>query len=283
MTRARQPIEALTALDADNLEMLDALVAASGWNQTADDWTLFAEQGTVQVMREASGRIIASGATLPMGDQAAWISMILVLPEVRGRGLGRRLFKRCLNVVQDAGRIAMLDATPAGEALYRQFGFTPLWRLTRWRREAVGDRPVAALIATSSDAVANRDAFIAIDAQALGFDRAAVIDHLLQRSGSRLAHRGDAFALIRTGRSALHIGPLVAPDEVSADALLSELLEGRTLPLLIDVPDDRPRLQQTLAVAGFVRQRGFARMAFGGRSPASQRALIHAIAGPEFG
>ena len=30
----------------------------------------------------------------------------------------------------------MLDATPAGEALYRSFGFQVLWRLTRWRREA---------------------------------------------------------------------------------------------------------------------------------------------------
>ncbi len=45
------PIEALTALDADTLAMLDALVAASGWNQTADDWALFAEQGKVRVMR----------------------------------------------------------------------------------------------------------------------------------------------------------------------------------------------------------------------------------------
>ncbi len=46
--------------------------------------------------------------------------MILVLPEMRGAGLGRAMFKRCLQAVQDAGRAAMLDATPAGEALYLQ-------------------------------------------------------------------------------------------------------------------------------------------------------------------
>ena len=89
--------------------------------------------------------------------------------------------------------------------------------------------------------------------------------------------------IVRTGRTAQHIGPLIAPDEASANALLGELLGDVTQPLLIDVPDDRPLLQQTLAAAGFVRQRGFARMALGGQGAGGRRKLIHAIAGPEFG
>lgn len=278
------PIEALTALDADTLAMLDALVAASGWNQTADDWALFAEQGKVRVMRAEDGRIVASGATLPMADHATWIGMILVLPEMRGAGLGRAMFKRCLQAVQDAGRAAMLDATPAGEALYLKFGFAPLWRLTRWRREAVdSQRPAASIANAHDDTAADLDGFLALDAEALGFARAAVMGHLLHRNGSRLAHRGDAFGVLRAGRSAQHIGPLLAQNEASANALLGELVGNITQPILIDVPDDRPLLQQSLAAAGFVRQRGFARMALGGQGTRGQGTLIHAIAGPEFG
>ncbi|MDM0017907.1 GNAT family N-acetyltransferase [Variovorax saccharolyticus] len=273
-------VETLAALDAGSLAMLDALVVASGWNQTADDWALFARHGSVHAVRDADGQIVASGAVLPLGASAAWISMILVAPGSRGLGLGRSVFEQCLRTVKAAGRIAMLDATPAGERLYLQYGFTPLWRLSRWHRGPV-DGSAATAAARSDDT--GFDALAALDAEALGLDRSAVLGELMRRADSRVVRHAQAFAVVRGGRIAHHVGPLVATDEVSAALLLRELTDGRTPALFVDVPDDRPLLRRQLAEAGFTLQRGFVRMAAGDAPARGQTAFIHAIAGPEYG
>ena len=109
-------VEALSPITPGIAPMLDALVAASGWNQTAHDWRLFERLGTVHGVRDNEGQLIASGAVLPM-DGVAWISMILVMPAARGQGLGRAVFAQCLAQVKSAGLVAMLDATPQGEPL----------------------------------------------------------------------------------------------------------------------------------------------------------------------
>ncbi|RZL63446.1 MAG: N-acetyltransferase [Variovorax sp.] len=274
---ARQ-VEALNALGDVDLATLGQLVADSGWNQTADDWALFATQGSIYVVRDADRRIVASGAVLPMGAKAAWISMVLVTPGARGQGVGRQVFAHCLEVVRQSGRTAMLDATPAGEALYRQFDFSPLWRLTRWQRAA---QPATspALHRESIDL----DALAALDADALGFARRAVLEDLADREGSRLLRRANGFAIVRAGRIAHQIGPLLATSEAAAAALLGDAAARLAGPVFVDVPDDRPALREWLAGAGFTTQRSFARMAAGADAPEGQRSFIHAIAGPEFG
>lgn len=277
-------VRRLEALTPAALAMLGELVAASHWNQTAEDWALFHAQGDILVVQDDAGRIVASGAVLPMGapGQVAWISMILVLPAVRGQGLGRTVFDQSLRRVQADSRVAMLDATPAGEALYRQFGFVPLWRLTRWRREA---RAVTAAGAALQDDPGALDALARLDRQALGFDRPAVLGQIARRDSTRCVRSGEALALVRAGRSAHQVGPLLAPGEAAAAAALERIADNLAGAIYIDVPDDKPVLRSTLEVAGFQPQRGFARMALapaGRTPPAGDGALLHAIAGPEF-
>jgi GNAT superfamily N-acetyltransferase len=288
-TFAVQRLDEFTPAD---VAMLGELVAHSQWNQTADDWHVFFSCGTIHVVRDERGRIIASGAVLPMGESrpgylagltgrgVAWISMILVTPEWRGRGLGRRVFEQCVSQIRAQGRIAMLDATPAGEALYQQFGFEVLWRLTRWRREA---RPATApeLAATKPDV----ETVAEFDQEALGFSRTALLRELLERPESRFLRHALGFALIRAGRVAHHIGPLVATNQAAAIAVLQDAASRYAGPLLIDVPDERPLLRQALVEAGFAPQRSFARMALATaeqRVPHGQTHFIHAVAGPEF-
>ncbi|MDM0011363.1 GNAT family N-acetyltransferase [Variovorax sp. J22P168] len=275
-----EAVETLSAPDAISLSMLEALVVASGWNQTADDWAVFLRHGSVHVVRDADGAIVASGAVLPMGAAAAWISMILVAPQARGAGLGRSVFERCLATVRAAGRVAMLDATPAGEQLYLQYGFSPLWRLSRWHRGALADAPASAAASGDHSKV---DALLALDAEALGLERGAVLAELMRRPGSRVLRHAQAFAVLRSGRIARHVGPLIATDEASAAVLLNDLIDGIPEPIFIDVPDERPLLRRQLAEAGFALQRGFCRMALGEPPAHGQNAFIHAIAGPEFG
>jgi GNAT superfamily N-acetyltransferase len=278
---ATPAVETLASIAPGTQPMLDALVAASGWNQTACDWRLFERLGTLHVVRDVHGTIVASGAVLPM-EGAAWISMILVQPEMRGQGLGRAVFARCLQQVQAAGLVAMLDATPQGEPLYASFGFTALWRLARWEREATA-APTDPLAAGKPPV----DGLAALDAEALGMARPAVLADLLAREDSRCVRDGLGFGLVRAGRIAHHIGPLLSAHEHTAAALLQDAARGLGGRIFIDVPENRPAMTAALREAGFTPQRSFARMALATRSdtapPLGQPAFIHAIAGPEFG
>jgi GNAT superfamily N-acetyltransferase len=285
-------LEQLRELSPAVLAMLDQLVAFSGWNQTAQDWSVFFNCGSVYVARDEQRRIVASGAVLPMGESrpgylagltgrgVAWISMIMVAPAWRNRGLGRRMFDQCLSDIRSQGRIAMLDATPAGESQYLKFGFDVLWRMTRWRREArPATRPELPPLQPDIDTLSE------LDQEALGFARTSLLRELLGRPDSRYVRHALALAIVRAGRVAHHIGPLLATNEAAAVAVLQDAAARFSGPLVIDVPDDRPLLHAALAEAGFAPQRTFARMALATteqRVPQGQTHFIHAVAGPEF-
>lgn len=278
-------VERLGALTPAALAMLQDLVVRSHWNQTPADWDVFASQGAVLVVRDGQGRIVASGAVLPMGESeeggsVAWISMILVTPAERGRGLGRLVFEACLREALAGGHIPMLDATPQGEPLYRQFGFEPLWKLTRWRREAH-----AGTVAPAGASAAPTASVLDLDAQALGFTRPDVLAALLARPDSVCLREPEAIGLLRSGRVAHHIGPLLAAGDEAGAALLVRLATSVAGPVLVDVPDARTAMSDVLEAQGFTRQRGFTRMALpqpGRNLPLGRPPSIHAIAGPEF-
>lgn len=275
----------LERLDDAALAMLNELVVQSGWNQTGEDWGVFARHGHIGVIRDEAGRIVASGAVLPMGaalrgGSVAWISMILVHPSERGNGLGRAVFDHCLRVAREGGHVPMLDATPQGEPMYRKFGFVPLWGLARWRRDAAP--AVAAPLPQDAPEI---EPLAALDAQALGFRRTGLLGELAGRTDSRCVRGVAAIGIMRAGRIAHQIGPVLASDERNAAALVGRMADALSGPVMIDVPDARAELAAALTAAGFERQRTFTRMALvppGQEAPQGDNALIHAIAGPEF-
>ncbi len=286
-TDTRSAVHWLEALDGAALAQLQALVEASGWNQLDADWRLFFSQGRIAVCHDALGCIVASGAVLPLGEQIAWISMILVRPEARGHGLGGRIFQACLHEARLGGRTACLDATPQGEQLYLHHGFAPterITRITRWKRDALPEAPATTTMPSgSSVGASSAPALAVLDEQALGAPRAALLSDLLGRPGSRCVRGEQAWALVRKGRVAQHIGPLLAVDDTSAIAVLERTLHGITDPVLIDVPEPRPSVAQALERAGFALQRPFTRMALGDAPPEGQSHYLYAIAGPEYG
>jgi GNAT superfamily N-acetyltransferase len=277
-------VERLAALTPEALTDLQRLVVDSHWNQLPADWALFHTLGSVHAVRDRAGALIASGAVLPMGhsrDGAAgvsWISMILVTPARRGQGLGRAVFESCLNEVRAQGRVPMLDATPQGESLYAQFGFEAQWRFTRWRRPPRQSAPGCALVGSAIDPL------IALDRQALGFDRQVLLTRLAERSGSGCAAEGQATGLWRAGRTAVQIGPLVSAHEPDAAALIETLAQRLSDALVIDVPQGRTHLEATLTRAGFAPERPFARMVRSGGLALAPTAteLVQAVAGPEY-
>src|SRR5580704_9293930 len=122
----------LTPLAEDSIRGCMALSAEAGWNQTPDDWAMFLRHGRVFGLL-ADGGPVASGAILPYPNDFAWISMVLVTASRRRARIGTRILETCCAEIAQRGLVAMLDATPAGERVYRPLGFEPMFKLTRWQ------------------------------------------------------------------------------------------------------------------------------------------------------
>lgn len=279
--RAPLRIEALTSEDVDGGL---ALSDAAGWNQTADDWSLFIQRGQAIGCRDAAGRLVATAATLPYGADAGWISMVLVDAGWRHRGLASALLRECIAHLQGAGATPFLDATPAGAAVYRRLGFVDGFGFERWQSSGRGGaaHDVAACVRVDAKEIAR---VVALDRSASGLQRRFLLEGFVSRPGTEawLAADGRGFIVAREGRRAMQIGPLVATDSGQAIALLSAALAAAGPRVFIDVPVARAELAAWLASRGFQRQRAFVRMALGAARLSAASDLSFALAGPEFG
>lgn len=268
-------------LDERHVADAAALVAEAGWNQTAEDWRLFLKAGQ-GIGYVAEGRLVASALALPYGPAFGWISMVLVTADYRRRGLARRLLSEAIALLEDAGRVAILDATPAGEALYRQIGFTPHFPLHRWQREAgavAAPRAEAIRAAGPEDA----DAVIAYDREVFQGERGTILADILHRDSPHAMRRdGRGVALSRNGRISRQIGPILAGNAADARAMLETILAADDGPVFMDIPDHQTALTRTAAALGFTRQRPLLRMVRGPQRFADIDRL-YALAGPELG
>jgi len=260
-----------------------ALSAEAGWNQMPDDWTLFLDRGTVFGLPEADGHPVATGAILPYGDAFAWISMVLVTAARRRARIGTRILETCCTALTERRLVALLDATPAGEQVYRPLGFEPLFKLTRWQGAGGGRnaKPVGIRPMREGDLAA----IAAIDAGAFGARRPFLLENFFRRV-PQLAfatENGDGFALARPGRLATQIGPIVAAGEDAALALLAAALDVASGPVFLDLCDRWSGLARELERRGFSVQRPFLRMALKRRIAFGDAAHTFVVAGPEFG
>lgn len=259
-----------------------ALSAEAGWNQTPDDWALFMRHGTVFGMPGNDGQAVATGAILPFSDAFAWVSMVLVTAAQRRRRIGTGILESCCTELKRRGLVAVLDATPAGERVYRPLGFVPMFPLTRWQGQGGGAVAPASFRAMRVEDLA---AVTAIDAAAFGAPRDFLLRSFFARA-PRLAFissDGASFALARSGRIATQIGPIVAADEDAAAALLIAALGEASGPVFLDVADRWQQLGALLRERGFTVQRPFLRMALGRTAPFGDAARTFVAAGPEFG
>ena len=276
-------------LAASELPDAEALVAEAGWNQVAADWRMFLAFGTVYAVR-ADGRVVATAATLPYGGRCAWISMVLVAGDHRREGLATRLLRGCIDDVLAAGLVPVLDATPAGRAVYRPLGFQDAWSFQRLAAQAprAGDAQIPPDITIHHADDKSWPGLAAYDAAAFGADRGAIIARLCGRL------RGvDLFAtrhgrctgmlLGRDGRVASHLGPLIAEDDATAQALLTRALRIVPGPVFIDLADEKAAIRQWLEGCGFAPQRPFTRMLYGRSTSFDDGQRTYAVIGPEFG
>lgn len=280
-TEAGAGLEPLVEMQEADASAGVALSDEAGWDQTAEDWSLMIRLGSAFAVAGSEGRLVATALALPYPPAFGWVSMVLVHGPYRRRGLATRLLKRSISELRDRDLVPFLDATPDGRPVYERLGFRPIEALTRWRGPG-GGRAASTFPPLSRRGLQD---VAEIDRAAFGADRSAVLADLHGRPGavSRLDPAAGGFLLSRPGRTATHVGPLVARETETALGLLESGLAAISGPVVIDVPDREAEVAGVLAARGFRHERPYVRMALDHDTGFGEAALVRALAGPELG
>src|SRR5687768_16610406 len=90
------------------------LSTAEGWNQTASDWKLFIKNpGNICMVAECENKVVGTTTAIIYSQRVAWIAMVLVDKEYRGRGISKSLLESVIENL-DTCESVKLDATAAG-------------------------------------------------------------------------------------------------------------------------------------------------------------------------
>lgn len=273
---------------------LEMLPLSARWLEPADE-VLQAAFGTPGSRLDDLRRIVAvqpEGWHLaridrqPMGTVGAmvygdfaWIGMMAVLPTAQNRGVGRRLLTHILDWLEARGvRVALLDATAAGERLYRQFGFVEVDQACMYAQQ----REVKA--ANFPDRLellqpGNLPEAVKLDRELFGGERGRLLEVFLSDYPQRGWLRRDehnqvsGYLLAQERR----LGPWVARTQQDAEALLAAALRlpyPQGGPVIVS-PGGNQQARSLFRRYGFIQVQGLPHMQRGGSQHPCQRQFIY--------
>ncbi len=242
------------------------LKAQSGWNQTEADWQRC-------LALEPDGCFVAEWNGTPAGttttcvfSPVAWVAMVLVRPELRGRGIGKALMEHALAYLNEQGvQTIRLDATALGQPLYEKLGFIAQFTLDRFEGILPHHAPLVQVRPGRSADMGN---LLDLDRKTTATDRSKLLELLISEAPAELRlveRRGQiaGFLLTRQGSNALQIGPGIA-DQTAGPLLLADVCSrhaGRRV--YVDVPAANHEATRTVRGLGLTVQRQLTRMSRG--------------------
>lgn len=268
-------------MSVGDLDFAAELTAREGWASGRRDFELYLAhdpEGCFTAWED--GRRIGMVTTTAY-RASGWMGNLIVVPEARGRGVGRALMERGLARLEAAGIATVrLDGDPPGIPLYRSLGFADEWESLRFKAMGSGGGlppGVEALRAGDLDAVA------ALDLEAFGDDRRRMVRLLFARAEQAIAvQRGDGlggYLMLLRSDLGLRIGPCVARDAAAAASLLrAALATGVGKTITVGVPAPNPAARLLLGRLGFAPTPSSLRMVRGPRVAAGRLEHLVAIA-----
>ena len=281
----------LRHLTPEDLAFADSLRELAGWNQTLDDWRGLLELSPEGCfLAEWDGAPAGTITTICYAQELAWIGMLLVHPDFRGRGIGRALLGRSVEYLRGREVGCMkLDATPQGKLLYDRFGFREEWSLTRWQitvADEVGhSRSVAQVSKPAVYGESDADFVEQLDAKAFGVSRQFLLQRLRRGSRRALVHRkegNDGYGILREGSLARYLGPVAALPQCGASLVKALLGQSNGL-IYWDIPDPNVQAVALAKDLGFTPQRRLMRMFLGTNQSGGNPSCYFGIADPALG
>ena len=273
-----------------DMDSLMKLKNAEGWNQLEKDWALLINyKESVNLVAVLDDHIVGTITAINYANTVAWIGMMLVDRDYRGRGISKLLLLDAIDKLKRCKSIK-LDATPAGRPVYLKLGFIDEYKLYRMTNPSVSK------ISRSDDLVETKQAgpgdipeIAGFDKQVFGADRTELIRCLYEtcpelawiiKENRRLA----GFCLGRRGQNFTQIGPVYALSAKGAKALIRSAINqipGQAV--VVDIPAERSETERWLETCGFVSQRPFERMYLNHNPHPGNIESQYLISGPELG
>jgi GNAT superfamily N-acetyltransferase len=259
------------------------------WNQTKEDWERFLQaEPEGCFVAEWNGQVAGTVTTIIYERRFAWIGMVLVDPQLRGKGIGTALLLKAIDHL-DAKKVpcVKLDATPQGKPIYARLGFRIEYEIERHSstREA-SPQASPGRFPNPAQSIAP---LLEMDREVFGADRSALLRSVVGSAPELITvtRRGGAvkgFALGRKGSRADHLGPWVAANARAAREVLEGfLLRSQRQVVIVDAVRDNAWAPALLAAHGFRFSRPLTRMFRGENAHPGRPDLLCAILGPEFG
>jgi GNAT superfamily N-acetyltransferase len=262
------------------------LTHQAGWNQTESDWRRFMDMEPEGCfVAELDGSPVGTTATCVFGRDVAWIAMVLVDSNVRGRGIGTKLLSYALDYLKSRRiETVRLDATPAGRPIYEKLGFVAEYELARF--EGIVRSGSAKPLATKATPELFAD-MIELDRHITGADRAKMLQRLFEEFPEnirvvRQGHELEGFVTLRPGANAVQIGPCIATANAGPSLLSDALDRCAGKPVYVDIPLANECAVEIAQTRGLKIQRCFTRMCLGKRISENVQTLW-ASSGPEKG
>ena len=245
----------LRPMTAADLEAARALSEEVRWPHRLADWEQ-AFRHAEGFVAERDGQALGTALRFRWGPCHATLGLIIVTPAAQGRRIGHRLMTALLEGLDDCH--LLLHATLEGRGLYERLGFERTGELRQHQGTAL-PAPLVALGAgrrLRPAGVSDGPALRALDAQARGMPRDALVDELV--AGAEAAVVLDeggvprGFGLLRRFGRGHVIGPVVAPDSEGAQALIAHLAglnAGRFTRIDIDAASGLAEWVESLGLA----------------------------------
>ena len=237
----------------------------ASWNHAAADWRRLIDLWPGQCLGgQIDGHLVASGTLATYESERGrigWVGLILVDQNHRRQGLGTEMMRAILELASERGVVTVgLDASDQGEPIYHKLGFVVDSSINRWAgRAAIGSTQ-------SIDAI-DWPTLLQHDRRACAANREPLLRRLCSEPQTRVATSPDAaaFAFLRPGRLAWHLGPVIAPDAHAVASLVDQLIgdasKSPSADIIVDVIAGSP-MESILTHRGFTISRRLKRMRY---------------------
>lgn len=235
----------LRRLKEDDLESAQALSREFGWPHRLEDWRFSLAHGQgVAALRD--GELVGTALYWPWGKQHATVGHVMVSPRMQGQRVGQHLMHAMMAGLED--RTVLLHATAEGRGLYERMGFEITGEIRQHQGSATPAQLVALAPGERLRPLGRNDtkALAALDAISAGMPREAMLRQLLADGETVVLARGGeavGFSTVRRFGRGYAVGPVVAPDLASAQALVGHWCSrfaGKFLRIDVDAASGLP-------------------------------------------
>lgn len=245
--------------DISDIPDLIGLSESVGWDYDFDEIQTILMSGIVYGHRNQFGEVVSSAAIIKYGSSLATIGMVIVHPDYRGLGLGKKVTQVCLDSVLNTQTV-MLVATEEGRPMYEKMGFVALGYIHKYISNNYQPHLLEDNVSFTIEKIESSwiPEIIELDKFAFGENRSTFLTVRIAQSKEALAVRNSLGEIVGFGLSIvtpanLILGPIVAPNSEVASHLIHRLVGNYQEKLRIDVPSGNAEFISYIESCGFVK------------------------------